>query len=1772
MGAFDDITSRYGSNANSGNAFEDITTEYGYDADNVPKPTLWDGIKNNAEWVANGVSDKANRAVNQVETTATNMKNTLGNWWDGTVNAVEAARDARRRSISNSVDAMQRGEIDATDLPEEGDGYLDQYATPDYAAKSQAAYNQVVGRPAGYLAITPYVPAPVRVGAGVLAAPTIIGDAEDMYAQNSSDYAEGNTKNIIADSPALTTAKGFLIDPIANPIGRAVDSPGEFAQNIVDNPFNAWDDVFLPAGMIHGVTPKRVSGAIGERVGRVGEHIKEKATNAFEDIGERFTKDEPKFEEGVMYNAFDDIPVPEEVNAVEPREYSEGGLNGQAMEGETGNIQADVYNRYRMNGLSDVEAAGMTGNIGAESSFSTTVTSGDGYGSRGLVQFTGDRLNGENGLLKFAENRGLDPWDWRTQVDFSVWELHNTESAALEAMRAHPDATPAEMAKIIREYYERPDPAVARDNVRAEIAEDTFKGNYGSYENGPRDTSFKDSSLDPNRVSHEEPFRDEFIERDAVKGEEPHTDLNSFVENTEKKSVKNDDLGINYQGEGETARTGEINDFQSKDRINTDFIDSETPRIQEKTIENDVNSRFHYEEDAPNVSLKNAIDELPLKARETIINELKDVVKNDASETRLTELENKVHSNTEILKDLNKATKPDIPKTELDAVKARLSESLGVPVESLNHEYMEMARRDRAAELITDTQELKMLQAEPAEGGVSKYAQQPSQLLDNATHEQIHDAVVKAFDGNEAMANRYLESKGVKPNVVDSDLQYSMNPLEQAEGRGAGEVKDIGRNVSRKEIIDTINNLFDQRVKSGRLGKKGAMGWYNTKTQVIRSGNWGDIRTLSHELGHHIDNLYGFSDEHSSIGLQAAIDKDLLGQVRQRFGNAYNHLDRQGVRQEGFAEFFNDYIGDRARAKKLFPTFYNYFKETIKNDKELNAAVDKLSNVTHKWFNQSSANRIKGSISFERTSKAERIITDAKDGNIKDTIKRVASDVYTKAIDELNPLREMVEEVEHITGEKVAFKDNPFMQAWLSRGWVGKAEEFIKRGRPEKGIRSFEDIIKDIPQKEHKDFSAYLVALHDLDLHRNGQMATFTLKEDLAAVKQYEKNSTFKSAAKDIHRFQDYMLAELVNNGILKPETYHLLRNKYPNYVPFFRDFSAESMDGFFSSSKGFVNVANPIKRFKGSTRDIIDPLESIVKNTYQFYNAIERNHVGVTFAKLAKKPGIGTIVEEVRGDRPAKSTDNTFSVWVQGKKVVYETTPELAQTMKMMNKDTSNFITKILQYPASWLRAGSTVTAGFAITNALRDTISAGVFSKHGFLPVVDTFKGLAHFLKKDQLYWDYVKSGGAHAAMVSLDRDYLSGHLRELFSRKSTLSKVARNPIEVLRAISEATEVATRLGEFSNARKGYTGLYSRLTKTNLKPKSLGEASIASRDITIDFSRTGTHTKTANKVVAFFNATIQGGDKLVRAWRDDPKGMTIKSTLFITLPTIALWYLNKDNSAYQELPQWEKDTFFHIPAGDKFIKIPKPFELGLLYGTTFERMLQYFDDKSTGRNGVGFKGLGDRAIDTLLPDVLPTALSPIWEWWSNYSKFRQRNIVPQSQEKLPDKLQYGSNTSMVARKIGDTFNVSPYKVDNTIMGYGGNLARLGLDITDAVSGANEKRPTKGITELPEIRRFFAKPYQSSDSVQRVYDDFKEQEKLHNELKLTGQRPEGYDPKLYNKLKNAQNSFKAINKSSKKIIDSETMSSDTKREKLDKLNIQKANVARGVYGLGIIKE
>ena len=51
----------------------------------------------------------------------------------------------------------------------------------------------------------------------------------------------------------------------------------------------------------------------------------------------------------------------------------------------------------------------------------------------------------------------------------------------------------------------------------------------------------------------------------------------------------------------------------------------------------------------------------------------------------------------------------------------------------------------------------------------------------------------------------------------------------------------------------------------------------------------------------------------------------------------------------------------------------------------------------------------------------------------------------------------------------------------------------------------------------------------------------------------------------------------------------------------------------------------------------------------------------------------------------------------------------------------------------------------------------------------------------------------------------------------------------------MSEATEMATRLAEYDNARKGYTGVSNRLFGKERKPLSAREAALESRDITLD-------------------------------------------------------------------------------------------------------------------------------------------------------------------------------------------------------------------------------------------------------------------------------------------------------------------------------------------------
>lgn len=1665
----------------------------------------------------------------QWEKTKANVLNTLSDYAANAGKAIENYGNEITAAGERAFAAYKNGESINMEDPTQG------FEGENYNRAKMNVYNELVGKPAGYAAITPGMPGIVRMAGGALAVPTLVDSTMQTYDQNIAND-DG--------TPVISTAKGALLDPVINPVKEAVTNPGEYVQSLVDNPLEAWDKVFLPGAIIHGAakgikkaTPKSISEPIHEHITEpFNEQVIDPVKSGLANAKGRFFD---SFKRGGE-TGFDDLVRDTEMGTQALKE-----ANLPPEYGETGDIKTDVYNRLRQNGFTDSEAAGITGNIAQESMFDTEALSKDGYNSHGLVQWTGDR---KTHLEQFARKNGLDPKDWRTQVDFISEEMNTTERAAFEALRKNPNITPEEAAHIVREQYERPDPAVANDAYRQQIAREVYDGrSVRPVQRSIQQNSLNDFAEDMKEAMPEESNLN--FMKDSVKDITPEELSNRIKDGTIPKEVFRtyDEAGYNV-----------FKDLPEKQKFK--YASDQTIALKDGV------------HDPMGDVVKVIFDDSNQKAIDDVTNAF--VSGHDAHAT----LSDRRAFATGLIKDTIEA--PDVILKQMNGRKSYVSYWRGKN-NMLHQVIVSMDRTDKgkiisshvASDTVKDKRKaLKKFVADTKKadtilyvdqnisdklkGGPTGYSRPPSGDRGSTLNTQLHPS------GNSIVAD---ETGKVK--LPDDKRSFMVKPVEEAAGSDLTTWQ--GETISRKQILDDVNSIFGATIKKGRVSKKGTNGWYNPKTDIIRTRTFGDPRTVMHELGHYVDARFKFSN-------RPGFDTEFSNVIHKRFGNAYNKGGIKTIRKEGIAEFFHDYVTSRKKAAAEFPTFYKEFKQILEGDKELHAAVDKLSYVGHQWYAQPVWERMKGSVSFGgKENLLQKTIKFFKDS--KEVTRKVYHEPYTTLVDELHPLEELISEVEKRAGRKLRVEENAFKQAWLARGWAGKAEALLQNGSPKHKIPAFKDIIRKIPDNQLKDFSTYLTALRELDMNHwntflprdeTPLITRFTKSECFDVIKHYEKNPVFAKAAAEIHRYNDFLLANAVDAGMLSVKAAMAMKNKYPHYVPFFREFYEAAEAQRNGTGKGFANVGAVTKKMRGSTLDVVDPLEGIIRNTFSIMSAIERNKVGQSIVKLANVDGMGALIEKVSG--AAKVTDHSFSVWKNGKKVVYNTTPELYQAFKMLNPEGANMFTKLLSYPAKWLRAGATLGPEFILRNPVRDMISATIYSKHGFIPVVDTLKGLGLYLQKGDTYWEYMRSGAAQANLVSLDRNYLSGQMRDLLHRPSVKKMVTTNPIEILRGLSEATEMATRLAEFHNVRKGYAGIGNRLFSRKRNPGSIQEAALESRDVTLDFSRIGSHTKSLNKTIAFFNAAIQGTDKMFREWKANPLDMTVKTAMWITLPSVLLWELNKDDPRYQELPQWQKDIFWIIPTKDTLIKIPKPFELGILFGTVPERMLQWDYDKKRKQKGAGFKGFAGSVLDSMAPSFLPTALVPAIEAMTNHSIFMGRDIVPQSQQNTIPELQYGPYTSAVGRKIGETFGISPRKVDNTIRGYGGSLAGLGLTFTDGMVGLDETRPAKRWTEQPGIRGFTATPYSSSESVQEVYDAYDRQLKLFNAGRELHKQMDGFDPREFEQMKNAVKAFQNINQAKKAVMKS-NLSSEAKRKRLDEIQMSQVRIARKALGKESIK-
>lgn len=457
----------------------------------------------------------------------------------------------------------------------------------------------------------------------------------------------------------------------------------------------------------------------------------------------------------------------------------------------------------------------------------------------------------------------------------------------------------------------------------------------------------------------------------------------------------------------------------------------------------------------------------------------------------------------------------------------------------------------------------------------------------------------------------------------------------------------------------------------------------------------------------------------------------------------------------------------------------------------------------------------------------------------------------------------------------------------------------------------------------------------------------------------------------------------------------------------------------------------------------------------------------------------------------------DTVAVLEDGQRIFYKVPKDLAELMTNLSPGESNILIKLLSFPARLLRAGATLSPEFIGRNPFRDQFTAFVQSRYGYTPGVDLVKGVFELVGRNDVYGRWLASGGAHSMFVSLDRLVVQKTLKDLVASKSQKIQTATiksitNPIEALRIMSETMETGTRLGAFRKAtRKGISDL---------------EAGFEVREITLDFSRVGANTRALNQITAFFNARIQGIDKIARSFAERPIATSAKVIAGITIPSISLYLKNRNHPLWDDIPRWQKDLFWIVIVNDNLIlRIPKPFELGIVFGTIPERILEWIDKKNPDALKTILTTVGS---DFGLGSLIPTATLPLIENTTNYKFFTGRPIVGQSIEGLPEEMQSYPYTSETAKVLGEWTKQSPAKIENIFYSYTGGLGRYAVSVADQIIkigglSSPPPLPEQTLADIPFIRAFVVRSPigTQSETVNQFYDLLERAESLERALK-----------------------------------------------------------------------
>jgi len=759
---------------------------------------------------------------------------------------------------------------------------------------------------------------------------------------------------------------------------------------------------------------------------------------------------------------------------------------------------------------------------------------------------------------------------------------------------------------------------------------------------------------------------------------------------------------------------------------------------------------------------------------------------------------------------------------------------------------------------------------------------------------------------------------------------------------------------------------------------------------------------------------------------------------------------------------------------------------------------------------------------------------------------------------------------------------------------------------------------------------------------------------------------TFRQVFEEYQAFNTAILNFAESMGVIDPEK-RKVWEAYGDYVPFYRVAEEAGVKGL--SGAGGLNFQVPgSRRLKGGSEKV-SIIENMVLNAHHLVDASFKNLAKLRTADLLKnnpdyltpiprstvpfsttvknvnaaldKLGLAftsSITPENKNEivtmfqSEAPSGPDVMTVLRNGKPEYYRINdPLLVRSINGLGPRQTNLVLSLMTGAKSLFTKTITLDPVFMAANSLRDSLSAWVVSDTKLSFSMLRTSEFMRSMRNDPAQLAIIAQGGGAGGFYSSNQAELRSMLRTMTRGKDKAKLVGlwKTMQEdgfkqtIIDSKNYTMELIHRLGRASEMMNRIAIYDSVLAKGGTNAEAVSQA----QDL-LNFSMRGDHAFVSAlvDVLPFFNARLQGLYKLARSsdfkvWSETPEGKRKLVSMrkdfavhgsMLMFATLGLYAMNKRDKRYDELPEWDRDTYFHvfldnmIPEDIRLktgipahIRIPKPFEIGLLFSTVPERLVgSSMGDEDWTRT---WDAITRGMRDTLAFDWRPQILKPAFESGGlrsvlpgsaqegGFDSFRGIPVESQADLNVDPEQRYDAFTAQTFIRAAEAmpnsapeFMRSPKQLEFLTRGYFGTLGVYATDISDMLINATLGKsggpttPSKGVRDVPILGTAlnrFAPDYAGKNSrfISEFYELYSEVDQTYRtaaELTDRGQREKVLaDPALSDAyvvqpvLYQIKKSMADLRKQSQEVMKSDAPDTE-RRAKLDALAQRRNELAR----------